>query len=119
MQAAMSQLVISDIAARHLEAWLDQTMRGELVLWQLPPAVAAFYHAGWAERNAAALAEAREYEHQLDLLYLAAYSPKERREEYQRRLDHHFLLEDAAFFAADVEHQDELGNNTRGHQVAA
>jgi hypothetical protein len=91
-------LTISYIAARTLTNWLDQVMVGELKLWELPPQVAAIYFAGWSERDLKAQADAREHEHQLDRMYLAAFSPKDRSEEYQRRLDEYFASESERFF---------------------
>lgn len=94
----MPRQAISDTAARHLEKWLDQLVRGDLRLGDLPLPVEAFFHAGWAEGMAHAAEQARQYEHRLDMAYLAAYSPKDRRAEYLRRLDHHFAEQSARFF---------------------
>lgn len=93
------RLTISEVAERHLERWLNQTMRGELPLDRLPAPVAAFYFAGWVERDRAAQAEAREAEHQLDLMALALLNPKDRAAEYQARLQRHFEAEADRFFA--------------------
>lgn len=110
-----SRLQISEVAAGYLERWLDQTMRGELALHRLPAPVAAWWFAGYAEGIAHARRQAAEYEHQLDQLYLAAFSPKDRAAEYQRRLDEHFRLEDAAFFAAaeESDHDTDRSNGTQ------
>lgn len=111
------KLSISEIAERHLESWLDQAMRGELQLWQLPAPVAAWYFAGWADRDHHAQAQARDYEHRLDVLYMQAFTPKERHAEFSRRLEEHFQREEAAFFAADVEHENETGLHTDQSRV--
>lgn len=111
----MTRQSISEIADRHLEAWLDRLMRGELLLGELPLSVEAFYHAGWAAAASVAQQQAREYEHKLELAYLQAYAPKDRAEVYQRRLDQHFKSVDAAFFAADVEDT----NDSNSIRVAA
>lgn len=95
----MTRQAISEIAARHLEAWLDRLMRGDLHLGDLPLPVEGFYYAGWAEGMAYAFQQARHYEHRLDLAYVQAYTPKERAQEYQRRLDKHFAEQSARFFA--------------------
>lgn len=95
----MTRQSISEIADRHLEAWLDRLMRGELLLGELPLSVEAFYHAGWAAAASVAQQQAREYERRLDLARLQAYSPKDRAEILQRRLDNHFAQQDAQFFA--------------------
>ncbi|GAB2562841.1 hypothetical protein [Leucobacter ruminantium] len=95
----MSKLTISEVAERHLDQWADAVQRGELSIWQLPLAVQQFISIGWAEGMAYAAEQAREYERQLDRAYLAAYSPKDRREEYQRRLDEYFQTEDEQFFS--------------------
>lgn len=97
----MSRLTISDTASRHLEAWADQVTRGELSIADLPRAIQTFVWIGHADGIAVAKRQAREYEHRLDQAYLQAYSPKDRREELQRRLDQHFRNVDAAFFAVD------------------
>ena len=94
----MTRLTISEIAARHLDQWRDQTERGELQLWELPPAIQAWYFAGWAEAMQQAREQARIYEHRLNLLYMQAFSPNDRRAEYQRRLDHHFAEQAERFF---------------------
>lgn len=94
----MSRLPVSEVAARHLDKWLDQLMRGVLRLGELPLPVEAFYHAGYLDGMAHAAAQARDYEHKLYLAYIAAYSPKDRREEYQRRMDEYFAAESERFF---------------------
>lgn len=96
----MSQLVISEVAERHLDQWANALQRGELQVWQLPGSVQQFVSIGWVDGMTQARQQTAEYEHRLDIAYLQAYSPKERREEYQRRLDTHFQLEEAAFYAA-------------------
>lgn len=76
---------------------------GQLNQYELPPQVEQFYLYGLAQGMAYAQQQAREYEHKLDIAYLQAYSPKDRREEYQRRLDEHFRLEEQRFFAVEEE----------------
>lgn len=102
----MPRQAISDTAARHLEKWLDQLVRGDLRLGDLPLPVEAFFHAGWAEGMAHAAEQARQYEHKLDRAYLWAFTDKDKRAEYQRRLDHHFRLEDVRFFAEEESTDD-------------
>src|SRR5690625_4738947 len=97
------RLKISEAAKRTLKYWLNEVMHGRIPLSRLPLEVASFYHAGWAAGMAFAKAQAREYEHQLDVAYLQAYSPKERQEEIQRRLDEHFRRVDAEFFGGESE----------------
>jgi hypothetical protein len=96
----VTRLTISEVAGRHLDQWADAVVRGELQIWQLPLAVQQFISIGYADGIAYARQQAAEYEHQLDIAYLQAYSPKGRAVEYQRRLTEHFRLEEAAFFAA-------------------
>ena len=97
----MSRLTISDTAERYIESWADQVERGELSIASLPRSLQRLIFIGFADGLAVAKQQAREYEHKLDQLYLQAYSPKDRREELQRRLDEHFRNVDAAFFAVD------------------
>ena len=47
-------------------------------------------HSGWAAAATYAKQQAREYEHNLDLAHLQAYTPKDRAELLQHRLDQHF-----------------------------
>lgn len=95
----MTRLAVSEVAERHLDKWADAVQRGELSIWQLPLAVQQFVSIGWADGIAYARQQAAEYEYQLDRLYLAAFSPKERREALQQRLDQHFEAECERFFA--------------------
>ena len=82
-------LTISDIAAKHLETWLDDLMWGRLQLWQLPSPVRGFFDLGFHEGtqiSTSALTEKIErLESECDRLYLAAFTPKERREELLKR----------------------------------
>lgn len=96
---------ISQVASKYLATWLDQLLRGELELWQLPPALQQWHHAGFSEGYALNpdRQQIARLEHECDQLYLAAFSPKDRREELLRRLDQHFELEAAAFYAVEVE----------------
>lgn len=93
------KLTISEVAERHLDLWADQLQRGELQIWQLPLAVQQFVSIGWAERHQQALSEARDYDYQLDRMYLAVMNPKDRAAELQRRLDQHFADQCDRFFA--------------------
>lgn len=85
-------LTISDVASRHLEAWLDDLMRGRLELYQLPSPVRAFYDLGLIDGRAAATGHLTEriayLEHENDQLYIRAFHQEgARREEILRRLD--------------------------------
>lgn len=73
-------LTVSDIASKHLEAWLTQLQSGELEIWQLPTPVAAFYHAGFNDGITMNTQTKRikQLEHECDRLYMAAFTPKER-----------------------------------------
>lgn len=117
------KLIISEAATRHLDLWADLLQRGELAIQQLPPALQQYVSIGWAEAHLMAVAQARDYEHQLDRMALALLNPKDRAAEYQRRLDQHFRLEEQRFFAAEEESNND-SNNTRTayahhHQRAA
>lgn len=76
---------------------------GELKQYELPLEVEQFYQLGLVQGMAYAQQIAREYEHRLNVLYMQAYTPKERHAEYMRRLDEHFRLEDQRFFAVEEE----------------
>ena len=95
----MARWTLSDQAERTLDAWLDGLQRGQIRLQDLPPSVAAFIHAGEAYGRASRQPEIDALNHQLDLLYLAAFNPKDRAEVLQRRLDKHFAAQAALFFA--------------------
>lgn len=92
------KLTISDVAARHLDLWADQVQRGELSIWQLPLAVQQYVSIGWADAHLQAVEQARDYEHQLDVAYLQAYSPKERQGILLQRLEQHFVEQAERFF---------------------
>lgn len=129
-------LTISDIATKHLEQWLDQLILGELELWQLPPAVAAFYNAGVQEGltlNPHTI-EIEWLQYECDRLYLAAFSPKQRRDmllkQHQQRdqfeweLFENSLLNiinglEVAPGRAEVELTDDSRNNSRYDRAAA
>lgn len=95
----MSRLTISDTAERYIESWADRVERGELSIADLPRSLQRLIYIGFADGIAVAKRQAAEYEHRLDQAYLQAYSPKDRREELQRRLDRYFAQQDALFFA--------------------
>lgn len=90
---------LKEITERRLDALFHALQSGELHQSELPLAVEQFYQLGIIHGVTALQQQAREYEHKLDLLYLQAYSPKDRAEIYQRRLDQHFAQQDAIFFA--------------------
>lgn len=92
------KLIISDAATRHLDLWADQLQRGELAIWQLPPALQQFISIGWADAMAVADQQASEYEHRLGLAYLALVHPKDRARQLQERLQAHFEAEAERFF---------------------
>ncbi|WP_458838481.1 hypothetical protein [Leucobacter sp. HY1910] len=108
----MSRLSISAAATVHLDAWFTALDRGELALWQLPPAVAQYVYMGEALGREPLLQQIRRLEHEADLLYLAAFSPRERAAQYRARLDQHFRLEEQRFFAAEGGHNDFTNNGT-------
>lgn len=91
---------------------------GELKQYELPLEVEQFYQLGVVQGMAYAQQQAREYEHRLNVLYMQAFTPKERHAEYMRRLDHHFKLQEAAFFAADAEDNNDRNPGTRAHPLA-
>ncbi|MBC9943789.1 hypothetical protein ICL81_04515 [Leucobacter sp. cx-328] len=95
----MTRLTISDTAERYIESWADQVERGELSIASLPRSLQRLIFIGFADGLAIAKQQAAEFEHQLDQAYLQSYSPKDRQEELQRRLDRHFAQQDALFFA--------------------
>lgn len=96
-----------DEFVQSLEQRLDALQRGQVLIQDLPSAVSAWYFAGEAAGRASRQSEidqlVRAYEQKLDMAYMWAFTPKERREEYQRRLDKHFKDQDAAFFAAPAQ----------------
>lgn len=80
-------------------------MKGQLRLQELPLCVSAWFFAGETYGRESRQSEIdqleqriRLLEHQLDTAYLQAYSPADRREIYQQRLDEHFRQRDAEFF---------------------
>lgn len=109
--------------AQGLDQLFHRIEAGELSIGQLPLEVEQFISLGWAEGKLLADQQVRDYEHRLDLAHLAAYSPKDRAAEYQRRLDQHFRLEEQRFFAVEEESNNDSNNtraaNTHQHQRAA
>lgn len=99
----MARATVSDAAERTLTAWLTGLMEGQVLLQDLPLCVSAWFHAGEAYGRASRQPEIDRLEHEANSLYMRAYSPKDRHEEYQRRLDEHFRLEDQRFFDALTE----------------
>lgn len=95
----MPRITISSAAEKHLEAWLDQVMQGQLPLSELPLCVSAWFFAGESYAREELGREIENLRKQLDSAYLQAFAPKERRDEYQRRLDRYFAARDEAFFS--------------------
>lgn len=89
---------ISKTADEYAARWLDQLMQGHLGLHEVPFAFAAWYNAGVAEGRAARQSEIDALNHQLDVLYMQAVTPKERQAEYRRRLEEHHEREADEFF---------------------
>lgn len=105
----MARLTVSEVAEKYLTGWLEAVIAGEIPLWRLPPSVAAFYFAGYADGLSTRQTEINYLEHQCDLLYMQAFTPKERQAEYARRLQKHFELEEARFFDQAEEEQHDPG----------
>lgn len=99
----MPRLQVDESTETDLETWAAALKAGEIRLWELPPSVSQFFEIGWAEGSESRQPEidqlTRVYEHRLDTAHMLAYTPKERHEEYQRRLDKYFHDRDATFFA--------------------
>lgn len=108
----MARATVSDAAERTLAAWLTGLMEGKIRIQDLPLCVSAWFHAGEAYGRASRQPEIDRLEHEANSLYMRAYTPKERHEEYQRRLDEHFRLEDQRFFDALTEQSQHDGTTT-------
>lgn len=104
-----------EITERRLNALFEGLMTGELHQSELPLAVEQFYTLGIVQGMAFAQQQAREYEHKLNLLWMQAFTPKERQAEYRRRLDEHFRLEEQRFFAVE----EESNHDSKSPRVAA
>jgi hypothetical protein len=98
----MARFEISAAASGYLEKWLDQLFLGELELWQVPLALQDWYQAGFNEGIAVQPDHARLawIETEADRLYLAAFSPKDRREVILDRIDKGYKLIEAAQWKA-------------------
>ncbi|MBL5973692.1 MAG: hypothetical protein D3X82_08000 [Candidatus Leucobacter sulfamidivorax] len=99
----MARRQVSAGAERTLDAWLAGLMEGKIHIQDLPLCVAAWFHAGEAYGRAARQLEIDHANHQADLFYMQAMTPKERQQEYQRRLENHFQRENDLFFADPVD----------------
>lgn len=109
----MARRKISNAATATLERWLDGFQQGRLHFGELPLAIEAWLHAGYALGRESRQAEIDRLAHECDVLRMYAYTPKERQREYQKRLDRYFLEQDAAFFAAPAQlHTDDDGAKT-------
>lgn len=85
----MPRRTVSDAAERTLNTWLDEVMKGQLPIAELPLCVSAWLHAGEAYGRAARQHEIDELESEVQRLhYLAFHTPSERREQLLARLDH-------------------------------
>lgn len=96
----MARVPISKEANETLELWLTQLQEGQIQFADLPLSVSAWYFLGLAEGRASRQVEIERLQHEANILWMRAFTPKERHEEYQRRLDEHFRLEDQRFFDA-------------------
>lgn len=90
-----------------LDQRLDELMKGQVLLQDLPLAVAAWFYAGEAYGRADRQLEIDLLEHEANILWMQAFTPKERHAEYQRRLDEHFRLEEQRFFDAAIQQQQD------------
>lgn len=59
--------------------WLEALMNREIELWGLPPSVAAFYHAGFAEGRASRQHEIDALEREVQRLHYLAFMPANER----------------------------------------
>ncbi|SDQ52938.1 hypothetical protein [Leucobacter chromiiresistens] len=101
---------LDEVTENTLEQWAVALTAGEIKLWELPPSVSQLYLFGHIDGAKSRQAEidqlTRSYEHKLDTAYMLTFTPKEQREEYQRRLDKYFHERDAAFFAEPAQLTD-------------
>ena len=79
------RLNVSEVAEKYLTGWLEAVMTGEIPLWRLPPSVAAFYHAGYAEGRTSRQQEISDLERELNRLHIIAFYPESERK--QKLLD--------------------------------
>lgn len=75
----------------------DLLLTGQVRLHELPIEVAALYNLGVNDGRSTASGEIERLEAEADRLYLAAFTPEERRNEINRRLDEHFAREASSF----------------------
>lgn len=80
------RLSISNVAEKYLTGWLEAVMAGEIPLWRLPPSVAAFYFAGYAEGRASRQPEIDHLERVTNYLHYMHLSDQERRADIEERL---------------------------------
>lgn len=80
------QLHVSEVAEKYLTGWLEAVMAGEIPLWRLPPSVAAFYFAGYAEGRASRQPEIDHLERVSNHLYYLGLPDQERRADIEQRL---------------------------------
>lgn len=93
----MARKTVSDAAERALNTWLDEVMKGQLPIAELPLCVSAWLHAGEAYGRASRQHEIDELEREVNRLhYLAFTTPNERRERLLSRLDQGLTTADEA-----------------------
>lgn len=84
----MAQTWTLEAFARNLEQRLDELMRGQIRLQDLPPAVSAWFYAGEAYGRASRQSEIDALERETNRLhFLAFHTPGERRERLLARID--------------------------------
>lgn len=85
----MTRRTISSAATATLEQWLDQLQEGALHIGELPLAVEAWLHAGYAMGRESRDAEVAELEHQANRwYYLATVPERDRNARVEARLGH-------------------------------
>lgn len=88
---------ISDTATATLDHWLDQFMRGVLHYGELPSAVEAYLHVGYAHGRQSRQPEIDALEREVNRLhFLAFHTPGERRERLLARIDEGLATADEA-----------------------
>lgn len=93
----MPRRTVSDAAERTLNTWLDEVMKGQLPIAELPLCVSAWLHAGEAYGRATRQHEIDALEREVQRLhYLAFTTPSERREQLLARLDQGLATADEA-----------------------
>lgn len=85
----MTRRTITDAATATLEHWLDQLQQGQLSIGELPLAVEAWLHAGYAFGRESRDAEVAELERTVNRLHnLAFNTDKQQRDAIEVRLAH-------------------------------